>query len=133
MVRWRTSSGFTLIELMVVMALIVVLASVGLTLYSNSVIRAKESVLKEDLYRMRDSIDQYYADKGKYPATLQDLVSDKYLRAVPVDPFTHSADTWREVPSEPDPNNPTAQSGVYDVKSGSDQTALDGTKYSEWD
>jgi len=133
MVRWRTSSGFTLIEMMVVMALIVVLASVGLTLYSNSVIRAKESVLKEDLYRMRDSIDQYYADKGKYPATLQDLVSDKYLRAVPVDPFTHSADTWREVPSEPDPNNPTAQSGVYDVKSGSDQTALDGTKYSEWD
>jgi general secretion pathway protein G len=127
------SSGFTLIEVMVVMALIVVLASVGLTLYSNSVIRAKESVLKEDLYRMRDSIDQYYADKGKYPATLQDLVSDKYLRAVPVDPFTHSADTWREVPSEPDPNNPTAQPGVYDVKSGSDQTALDGTKYSEWD
>jgi general secretion pathway protein G len=129
----RTSSGFTLIELMVVMALIVVLASVGLTLYSNSVIRAKESVLKEDLYRMRDSIDQYYADKGKYPATLQDLVSDKYLRAVPVDPFTHSADTWREVPSEPDPNNPTSQPGVYDVRSGSDQTGLDGTKYSEWD
>jgi general secretion pathway protein G len=133
MVRCRTSSGFTLIELMVVMALIVVLASVGLTLYSNSVIRAKESVLKEDLYRMRDSIDQYYADKGKYPATLQDLVSDKYLRAVPVDPFTHSADSWREVPSEPDPNNPTAQPGVYDVRSGSDQTGLDGTKYSEWD
>jgi general secretion pathway protein G len=129
----RTSSGFTLIEVMVVMALIVVLASVGLTVYSNSVIRAKESVLKEDLYRMRDSIDQYYADKGKYPATLQDLVSDKYLRAVPVDPFTHSADTWREVPSEPDPNNPTSQPGVYDVRSGSDQTGLDGTKYSEWD
>lgn len=135
LVRWsdRRTSGFTLIELMVVMALIVVLASVGLTLYSNSVIRAKEAVLKEDLYRMRDGIDQYYADKGKYPATLQDLVSDKYLRAVPVDPFTNSADTWREVPSEPDPNNPTAQPGVYDVRSGSDQTGLDGTKYSEWD
>ena len=67
------------------------------------------------------------------PATLQDLVSDKYLRAIPEDPFTHSVDTWREVPSEPDPNNPTAQPGVYDVKSGSDLTALDGTKYSEWD
>ena len=118
---------------MVVMALIVVLASVGLTVYTNSVIRAKESVLKEDLFRMRDSIDQYYADKGHYPATLQDLVSEKYLRAIPRDPFTNSADTWREVPSEPDPNNPTAQSGVYDVRSGSDQTALDGTKYSEWD
>jgi len=118
---------------MVVMALIVVLASVGLTLYTNSVIRAKESVLKEDLYRMRDAIDQYYADQGKYPSTLQDLVSDKYLRAIPVDPFTHSADTWREIPSELDPNNPTAQPGVYDVRSGSDQTALDGTKYADWD
>jgi general secretion pathway protein G len=118
---------------MVVMALIVVLASVALTLYTNSVIRAKESVLKEDLFRMRDAIDQYYADKGSYPATLQDLVSDKYLRAIPIDPFTNSADTWREVPSEPDPNNPTAQPGVYDVKSGSEQTALDGTKYSDWD
>jgi general secretion pathway protein G len=126
-------SGFTLIEVMVVMALIVVLASVGLTLYSNSVTRAKESVLKEDLFRMRDAIDQYYADKGQYPATLQDLVSDKYLRAIPKDPFTNSVDTWREVPSEPDPNNPTAQPGVYDVRSGSELTALDGTKYSEWD
>jgi general secretion pathway protein G len=131
--RLRVGSGFTLIELMVVMALIVVLASVGLTLYANSVTRAKESVLKEDLFRMRDAIDQYYADKGQYPATLQDLVSDKYLRTIPKDPFTNSADTWQEVPSELDPNNPTAQPGVYDVRSGSEQTALDGTKYSEWD
>jgi general secretion pathway protein G len=131
--RHAREGGFTLIEVMVVMALIVVLASVGLTLYTNSVIRAKESVLKEDLYRMRDAIDQYYADQGKYPATLQDLVSDKYLRAIPADPFTNSADTWREIPSEPDPNNPTAQPGVYDVRSGSDQKALDGTKYSDWD
>jgi general secretion pathway protein G len=129
----RRPHGFTLIEMMVVMALIVTLASIGLTLYANSVTRAKESVLKEDLFRMRDAIDQYYADKGKYPATLQDLVSDKYLRAIPADPFTNSADTWREIPSEPDPNNPIAQPGVYDVRSGSDQTALDGTKYSDWD
>jgi general secretion pathway protein G len=133
--RWfhPRAGGFTLIEVMVVMALIVVLASVGLTVYTNSVIRAKESVLKEDLFRMRDAIDQYNADKGRYPATLQDLVSEKYLRTIPKDPFTNSADTWREVPSEPDPNNPTAQPGVYDVRSGSEQTALDGTKYSEWD
>lgn len=128
----RRCAGFTLIEVMVVMALIVTLASIGLTLYGNSVTRAKESVLKEDLFRMRDAIDQYYADKGKYPATLQDLVSDKYLRSIPADPFTNSADTWREIPSEPDPQNPTAQPGVYDVRSGSDQTALDGTKYSDW-
>jgi general secretion pathway protein G len=125
--------GFTLIELMVVMSLIVLLASIGLAVYANSVIRAKESVLKEDLFRMRDGIDQYYADKGKYPGSLQDLVSDKYLRAIPVDPFTRSADTWREIPSEPDPTNPTAQPGVYDVRSGSDQKALDGTNYADWD
>ena len=125
--------GFTLIELMVVMSLIVLLASIGLAVYANSVIRAKESVLKEDLFRMRDGIDQYYADKGKYPGSLQDLVSDKYLRAIPADPFTNSADTWREIPSEPDPTNPTAQPGVYDVRSGSDKKALDGTNYADWD
>jgi general secretion pathway protein G len=129
----RTRSGFTLIELMVVMSLIVILASIGLTVYTNSVIRAKESVLKEDLFRMRDAIDQYYADKGKYPSTLDALVSDKYLRSIPVDPFTNSADTWRAVPSEPDPTNPTAEPGVYDVRSGSDQQALDGTHYADWD
>jgi len=118
---------------MVVMSLIVILASIGLTVYANSVTRAKESVLKEDLFRMRDAIDQYYSDKNKYPASLQDLVSEKYLRAIPVDPFTNSADTWREMPSEPDPNNPTSQPGVYDVRSGSDQKALDGTNYADWD
>jgi general secretion pathway protein G len=124
--------GFTLIELMIVMSLIVILASIGLAIYTNSVTRAKESVLKEDLFRIRDAIDQYYSDKGKYPASLQDLVSDKYLRTIPVDPFTNSADTWREVPAEPDPTNPTAQLGVYDVRSGSELKALDGTNYSDW-
>jgi general secretion pathway protein G len=125
--------GFTLIELMVVMSLIVILASIGLAIYSTSVTRAKETLLKDDLFRMRDAIDQYYSDKGKYPGNIQDLVSDKYLRSIPVDPFTHSADTWREVPSEPDPNNPSSQPGVYDVRSGSDLTAIDGTKYADWD
>ena len=115
---------------MVVMALIVTLASIGLAVYANSVTRAKESGLKEDLFRMRDAIDQYYADKNKYPNSLQDLVSEKYLRAIPVDPFTNSADTWRTVLGEPDPNN--IEPGIYDVRSGSDQQALDGTKYSEW-
>lgn len=125
--------GFTLIELMIVMSLIVILASIGLAVYTNSITRAKESVLKEDLFRMRDAIDQYYSDKGKYPTSLQDLVSQKYLRSIPVDPFTNSADTWREVPAEPDPTNPTAEPGVYDVRSGSELKALDGTNYSDWD
>jgi general secretion pathway protein G len=109
------------------------LASIALALYSNSVTRAKESVLKEDLFRMRDAIDQYYADKGKYPATLDALVSDKYLRSLPVDPFTNSADTWRTIQSEPDPSNATADPGVYDVRSGSDLQAIDGTHYADWD
>jgi len=117
---------------MIVMALIVVLASIGLALYGNSITRAKESVLKEDLFRMRDAIDQYYADKGKYPSSLDDLVSEKYLRSVPMDPFTNSADTWRTILSDPDPANAAAGPGVYDVKSGSDMKALDGTSYSEW-
>jgi general secretion pathway protein G len=131
--RHRSGAGFTLIELMIVMSLIVILASIGLTVYTNSVIRAKESVLKEDLFRMRDAIDQYYADKGKYPVTLDSLVSEKYLRSIPLDPFTNSADTWRSIQSEPDPTNPTAEPGVYDVRSGSDQKAIDGTNYADWD
>ncbi len=129
----RGDSGFTMLELMVVMTLIVVLATMGMTQYKSSQIYAKEAVLKEDLFRLRDAIDQFYADKGTYPSTLDSLVSDGYLRKVPDDPFTKSNSTWQTVPAEPDPNMPTAEPGVYDVKSGADGTALDGTKYSEWD
>ena len=124
--------GFTLIELMIVMALIVVLASIGLAMHANSQTRAREAVLKEDLFRLRDAIDQYYADKNMYPPTLDALVSDKYLRAIPVDPFTQSAETWQTTMSESDPTNPSAQPGIYDVKSGSDRTAMDGSQYSSW-
>ena len=129
----RGDGGFTMLELMVVMTLIVVLATMGMTQYKSSQIYAKEAVLKEDLFRLRDAIDQFYADKGQYPSTLDALVSDGYLRKVPDDPFTKSNSTWQTVPAEPDPNNPNIEPGVYDVKSGADGTALDGTKYSEWD
>jgi len=125
--------GFTMIELMVVMTLIVVLATMGMTQYKTSQVYAKEAVLKEDLFRMRDAIDQYYADKNQYPSTLDALVSDGYLRKVPEDPFTKSSTSWQVVPAEPDPTNPTAEPGVYDIKSGSDGSALDGTKYADWD
>jgi len=128
----RGAAGFTLIELMIVMALIVVLASIGLAMHANSQTRAREAVLKEDLFRLRDAIDQYYADKNMYPASLDALVSDKYLRAIPVDPFTQTADTWQTTMSESDPANPSAQPGIYDVKSGSDRTAMDGSQYSDW-
>jgi general secretion pathway protein G len=126
------TAGFTLIELMIVMALIVVLASIGLAMHANSQTRAREAVLKEDLFRLRDAIDQYYADKNMYPSSLEALVSDKYLRAIPVDPFTQSAETWQTTMSESDPANPSAQPGIYDVKSGSDRTGMDGSQYSSW-
>ncbi len=103
---------------MVVVALISVLAGMGVVMYRNSVMRTREAVLREDLFRMRDAIDQYYADKAKYPASLESLVSDGYLRQVPVDPITNSSETWVTVPSEPDPGDPTAEPGIFDVKSG---------------
>jgi general secretion pathway protein G len=117
---------------MVVLSVIVILASMGLAQYRNSVVYASEAVLHQDLTLMRDAIDQYYADKGQYPGSLDALVTDGYLRKIPEDPFTKSASSWQTVPSEPDPNNPTAQAGVFDVKSGSDRAALDGSKYAEW-
>ena len=130
--RASQASGFTLMEMMIVMVLIVILAGIGLSVYGNSVQRAKEATLKEDLFRMRDAIDQYYADKNKYPSNLEDLVSEKYLRSVPVDPFTTTADTWQTTTSEPDPSQPTLESGISNVKSGSEQTGLDGTRYADW-
>jgi general secretion pathway protein G len=131
--RYRNGErGFTLIELLVVISLIVLLASIGLVMYQNSVQRGREAVLKEDLFRMRDAIDQHYADKGKYPASLEDLVSAGYLRKVPVDPMTQSTETWQTVPAEPDPANLTVEPGIYNVRSGAEGQALDGSKFSEW-
>jgi len=131
--RVRSSaSGFTLIELLVVLALISILAAMGVVQYKNGVRHTQESVLRTDLFRMRDAIDQYYADKNKYPATLETLVSDGYMRRIPEDPITRSTDTWQTVAAEPDPSNPTAEPGVYDVKSGAQGTALDGSSYSDW-
>jgi general secretion pathway protein G len=125
------SSGFTLVELLVVMSLIMILGTLALPQYKHSVLYTREAVLKEDLFRLRDAIDQFYADKGRYPETLDALVTDGYVRKVPVDPITNSAETWRTIPAESDHNDPTA-AGTYDVISGSEKTALDGTKYSEW-
>lgn len=130
--KYRCSRGFTLIELLVVISLISLLAAMGLVQYRNSVQHSREGVLRMDLFRMRDAIDQYYADKGKYPSSLDALVSDGYIRRVPEDPMTKSADTWQTVPAEPDPTNPSAEPGVYDVKSGAQGTALDGSNFADW-
>jgi len=126
------SRGFTLIETLVVMTLIVVLASMGMTQYRNSITRAEEAVLKENLFRMNDAIDQYYADKNKWPSDLAALASEGYIREIPVDPMTKSKDTWTTTQAEPDADNPASQVGIYAVKSGSDRIALDGTRYSDW-
>lgn len=125
--------GFTMIELLIVMTLVVLLASIGMVQYRNSVTRAEEAALKENLFRMRDAMDQFYADKNKWPADLAELVSEGYIREVPVDPITKSKDTWQTKTAEPDPNNPASAGGVNDVKSGSERTGLDGTRYADWD
>jgi general secretion pathway protein G len=130
--RVRRPDGWTLIELMVVVSMIVVLAGIAMANYRYAVITTQEAVLKENLFRMRDAIDQYYADKNKYPAALDALVSDGYLRRIPEDPFTKSTETWQAILAEPDPNNPNQEPGVYDVKSGSDRASQSGTPYNEW-
>jgi general secretion pathway protein G len=119
--------GFTLIELLVVMAIIALLLTLAAPRYFQSVQRSREAVLKQDLHLMRDAINQHYADTGKYPASLDDLVTKKYLRRVPVDPITESATTWVIV--EP-PDKPGARV-VYDVRSGAPGKSLGGTPYGE--
>jgi general secretion pathway protein G len=114
------------------MTILVILAGVALAPYNNSVRTAREAVLKTDLFQMREALDQYYSDKGKYPSSLDTLVNEKYMRAIPVDPFTKKSDTWQTVLSDPGPDNPSADIGVSDVKSGSDQTAIDNSRYSDW-
>ena len=133
MKRIRWCGGFTIIELMVVMSVIVILASVGMVQYRNSVRRSQEAVLKENLFRMRDAMDQFYADKNKWPTDLSELVSEGYIREVPTDPITGSKDTWRTETAEPDANNPASSIGIDNVFSGSEESALDGSRYAEWE
>ena len=124
--------GFTLIELLVVISLIMILASVSLNMYRNSVVYAREAALRSNLFFMRDAIDQYYADKGKYPESLEALVSESYIRQVPQDPFTSSTTSWQTVQAEATPGTVSTSPGIYDVKSGSDMTAMDGSRYADW-
>jgi general secretion pathway protein G len=129
----RFDGGWTLIELLVVLSLIMILASLAMNQYKTSIRTAEEAALKSNLMRMRDAIDQYFADKNQYPASLATLVSEGYLRAIPMDTITRSTETWTTVAAEADPSRPTGDPGIYDIKSGSDQTASDGRRYSDWD
>lgn len=123
--------GFTLLELITVVALIAILAAIALPNYRVAIIQAREAVLKEDLYQLREMIDQHYVDKGQYPASLESLVEAGYLRKLPEDPFTQSPD-WVEVFSDPDPDRPGEPPGVFDVHSASELLSIRGTPYSEW-
>jgi general secretion pathway protein G len=131
--RKRSVGGFTLIELMIVMAIIAVLMSVAIPIYNRSIVRSKESVLKNNLYTLRTVIDEYTYDKQKAPASLNDLVSEGYLRQVPVDPLTGTADSWKVIMEDATNTVNQSEPGIFDIRSGSDKTSLEGTPYSDWD
>jgi len=128
----RRARGFTLIELLVVVAIIGIVVTVAAGQYMRSIRKAKEAVLKEDLYIMRTAIHQYFADKGRYPADLNALVEDSYLKAVPTDPITGSADSWETVDAVMDDRDISTEPGIADVKSGAEGQGLDGSTFSEW-
>ena len=138
--RRKRQRGFTLLELIIVVAIIGILATIAMPAMKDMPRRATEAVLKTNLHTLRDVIDQHYGDKGKYPTSLEQLVEAGYLRKVPVDPITKRNDTWILVYEEIDPDNPPPESdstedgqpGIIDVHSGAPMNSLDGTPYGEW-
>ena len=123
--------GFTLIEMLVVMTLLALLLTLAVPRYFSAIDNGRLNVQRQNLATLRDAIDKFYGDQGKYPAALDELVTKRYLRQIPVDPVTKSADSWVTVANEGDPDDPTADNGVKDVKSGAPGTTLDGTSYGE--
>lgn len=128
----RRQRGFTLIELLVVCAIIGILSAVAVANFRRSVVKAKEAALQQNLYTMRILINQYFADKGKYPSDISSLVQDHYLQAIPKDPFTDSPDSWITEQAEQDESDITTEPGIVNVRSGADGTSLDGRSYSEF-
>ena len=124
--------GFTLVELMIVMAIVTIIMSVAVPMYQKAIVRAKESVLRNNLFTLRTLIDEYTFDKQKAPQSLEDLVREGYLRQVPMDPIEGSNQGWRVVMEEAMASVSQTEPGIFDVRSGSDQVSLEGTPYSEW-
>jgi general secretion pathway protein G len=125
MMRGKEANGFTMIELMIVVSIVGILATLAVPSYQGTLLRAREAALRQDLFTMRDVLDQHRADQGKYPPSLQDLVAAGYLRAIPNDPFTNSATTWQEITTP-------VEEGVVDLFSGSDLVGTNGVPYNRW-
>lgn len=123
-------AGFTLLELMIVITIVIILAAIALPQYQRTIMHAREAVLRDDLYKMRSLLDQYAADKGKLPQSLDDLISERYMRELPVDPVTGQKD-WSVITGE-DPNSTSGEQGVVDIKSASPDVSSEGTPYAEW-
>jgi general secretion pathway protein G len=123
--------GYTLLELMIVVAIVGILVTLAIPNFQQSAMKARETALKQNLFTMRAVLDQYYADRGDYPDSLESLVEAKYLRSIPVDPFTKSSTTWTEVYEEQEDGD-DSPAGVFDIKSGSEDVAADGTPYKDW-
>jgi general secretion pathway protein G len=132
MLRRHKSRGFTLIELMIVISMILILVSLAVPMYQQSIRRAKEAVLRDDLFTLRSSIDQFTLDKQRAPQSLDDLVQAGYLREIPIDPMTNTRDTWVVANEDYLQSIDQTQPGITDVHSGSELSALDGTPYSSW-
>ncbi len=132
MVRTGKQRGFTLIEMVIVIAIMVILISIAVPMYQRSIVRSREAVLRDDLFTLRTTIDQYTMDKAKAPQSLEDLVSAGYLRAIPKDPITNSADTWVTVNEDVMLSVDQSEPGITDVHSGSDALSTEGTPYSSW-
>ncbi|HKR60623.1 MAG TPA: type II secretion system protein [Pyrinomonadaceae bacterium] len=128
--RASQRSGFTLLELMIVITIVIILAAIALPQYQRTILQTRESVLRQDLYSMRKLLDQYAADKGKLPQSLDDLISEHYMREMPVDPITGEKD-WAVETGE-DPNSTSGEQGVINIRSASPDTSTEGTPYSEW-